>query len=111
MSATNWNLAQPASAVARRAGGRRHYNAIRIARANLRRWDIGTLLREIGFERGYQAELARRLGVSRSTICRDLGMAFEAIRLEVPLIDVEIGNRIRAKIDRQEARKRQSDGK
>jgi len=57
------------------AGGRRNYNSVRHLNAELRRMEILTVLAETGTSllvRGTQRVLARRFGVSESTICRDL---------------------------------------
>jgi IS30 family transposase len=35
---------------------------------------------KIGFRWGYQTEIARQLGVSRSTICRDVRRLFDQCR-------------------------------
>ena len=59
-------------AICRRAGGRRHYNRLCQFRANQRFTQVIELLCETGYRRGYQTRMAERLGVSRSTICRDL---------------------------------------
>jgi hypothetical protein len=60
--------------VCRRAAGRRHYNRMRRFRAAYRRYRLAQLLSVKGgmTERGTQARLARELGVSRATICRDV---------------------------------------
>ncbi len=60
--------------VCRRASWRRHYNSVRWFRAHYRRSEVARLLNVQGslFDRGTQARLARLLGVSRSTICRDV---------------------------------------
>ncbi len=74
MRATTWSNWTTSDDAARRAGGRRHYNARRHLLAELRRSALVDYLLETGalpFGRG--AELARRFGVSRSTMCRDLG--------------------------------------
>ena len=36
--------------------------------------EIVRLLKEVGFRRGHQSQIARRLGVSRSTISRDFAV-------------------------------------
>ena len=65
-----WTAETTPEAAARRAGGRRHYNAVRCFARILRRVEVmrrmtcqGTL-----FRHGFQTELARELGVSRATI-------------------------------------------
>lgn len=69
-----WTAPTTPDAVARRAGGRRRYNALRQQKAHYRRTILRELLFAKGklFEPGIQARLARDLGVSRSTICRDM---------------------------------------
>ena len=61
--------------IARRAGGRRHVNAMRQEQAELRRAKILRLASKEGksiFDRGFQSSMARRCGVARSTIWRDI---------------------------------------
>ncbi len=72
MRATNWTVKTDRQTVAKRAGGRRHFNAWRRARALWRLRQVIQHLGEVGFGRGNQAEIARRLGLHPSTICRDL---------------------------------------
>ena len=72
MSATNSADYEHVSPYFRRAGGRRGYNAARQRMAHFRRHRIVGLLREIGMGRGCASKIARRLGVHRSTVCRDL---------------------------------------
>jgi hypothetical protein len=69
-----WTAETTAEAVARRAGGRRAYNCRRRFAQTIRRAEVARLLNCKGalFRRGLQTELARELGVSRSTICRDI---------------------------------------
>jgi hypothetical protein len=56
-----------------RAAGRRRYNALRQERAQLRRGRVAELALEYGgLHYGVQASIARQLGVSEATICRDL---------------------------------------
>jgi hypothetical protein len=64
---TTWNEVQ------RRAAGRNRINAVRRLRAVLRRGEVVQLLKTFRvFNRGSQAEIARRLGVSEATISRDV---------------------------------------
>jgi AraC-like DNA-binding protein len=72
MRATNWSEPTDSLSAAKRAAGRRHYNAVRQFCAEHRRLAVSKLLIRIGWRRGCQTEIARKLGVSRSTICRDL---------------------------------------
>jgi len=68
-----WSAPTTAEEVARRAAGRTHYNAWRKSMALRRRCEVSRLLTAQGaFRRGYQAKLARLLGVSRATVCRDV---------------------------------------
>jgi hypothetical protein len=71
---TEWSKTIDNSAAYRRAGGRRHYNAWRRFIQARRRAEVARLLTCKGalFRRGIQTELARELGVSRTTICRDV---------------------------------------
>ncbi len=70
----NWNAPVSADVAARRAGGRRRYNAWRRDMAFLRRCEqVFPLLLKYGpWDRGTQARIARELNVSRATICRDV---------------------------------------
>lgn len=65
---------------ARRAGGRRCRNALRQLRAAVRRQWVAELWLAYGGEHGCQAAIARELGVSRSTVCRDVAALFEEAR-------------------------------
>jgi predicted DNA-binding transcriptional regulator YafY len=69
-----WTAETTPEAAARRAGGRRRYNASRKFLVANRRMELSRLLSAQGslFERGTQARMARKLGVSRATICRDI---------------------------------------
>lgn len=74
MDAEDWSEPMDFSSVCHRAGGRRRYNAWRSRRQAWRRAEVARLLKDNGewFRHGLQAELARELKVSRSTICRDI---------------------------------------
>jgi hypothetical protein len=72
-----WGAPADFAEVCRRAGGRRRYNFW--ARERKRRRRVEIICRTVGVPRGtwgLQAALARALGVSRATVCRD----FQAIR-------------------------------
>jgi hypothetical protein len=74
---TDWDT------VCRRAGGRRGYNARRRFLALYRRRRLLDLALKHDlslFDHGAQAELARRLGVHRSTVHRDLRALAEQAR-------------------------------
>jgi hypothetical protein len=89
-----WGEPVSGDEAARRAGGRRRYNAWRKFRAEYRRMELVRLLRvQGGLVRrkdgwpdarigalGNQAALARQLNVSRSTICRDVQALLREIR-------------------------------
>ncbi|MGH7169063.1 MAG: hypothetical protein ACRELG_02145 [Gemmataceae bacterium] len=73
MNAEDWSERADFSAVCRRAGGRRRYNAWRRFRAAYRRMQVVKLwIKYPPLMRGLQSRLAAELGVSRSTICRDM---------------------------------------
>jgi len=63
-----WTDWAPESVVNRRASGRRHYNAWRQFMATARRHKVAELL----LAGQTQSEIARSLGVHRSTISRDV---------------------------------------
>jgi hypothetical protein len=61
-----------------RAAGRRAYNSTRQFKAMMRTGEVVRLLSERGWSRGVQAEIARELGVHRSTVTRDIQRALFA---------------------------------
>jgi hypothetical protein len=78
-SRAGWHAPTDLPTVAKRAGGRRRFNAVRQLRAELRRRELRRLIAELNaaggcflLTHGAQAGFARRLGVHRSTICRDV---------------------------------------
>jgi predicted DNA-binding transcriptional regulator YafY len=69
----NWSAPTDFALVCKRAAGRRRYNAKRRAEARERyKIVVEAIMPTNGRKRGSQAQLARALGVSRSTICRDV---------------------------------------
>ena len=72
----SWSKLTDADTAARRAGGRTHYNRKRQWEATKRRGEVLRLVAINRLERGSQAEMARQLGVHRSTITRDLQAVF-----------------------------------
>ena len=80
MSEANWAPEFDSLKVQKRAKGRDRYNAQRGGAALHRRCNAWKLAANVGypFRRGWQSELARRLGVHRSTICRDFA-PFKAV--------------------------------
>jgi hypothetical protein len=78
-----WSESTSDEEMQRRAGGRRLYNGVRQCRAALRRRELMTIVvrsRLKLLEHGTQARLARQLGVSRSTVCRDMKRIFAEAR-------------------------------
>ena len=73
-----WSKWTDFETVKKRAGGRRHYNDLRRIYAKLRRNEVALLFAQ-GFE---QAEIARRLGVHRSTVSRDIKSFFQMLNEE-----------------------------
>jgi hypothetical protein len=69
----NWSAKTDFDVVCKRAAGRRRYNAKRRAEARERYLQVvEAIMPPSGRKRGSQAQLARALGVHRSTICRDV---------------------------------------
>jgi hypothetical protein len=71
-SQSSWSAPTTNDEVHRRVSGRRLYNSVRHAQAMVRAGEVIRLLNERGFGRGVQAQIARDLGVHRSTISRDV---------------------------------------
>lgn len=81
MDKSAWSSRTNSSDAYNRAGGRRKWNKRRLALANMRRAHLAELLDEARPGRGFASEAARKLGVNRSTICRDL----QALRMPEPI--------------------------
>lgn len=64
----NWSAFTTPEIVARRAGGRRRYNALRRDLAWIRRYKVSELM----IKGVKQSDMARQLGVSPATISRDV---------------------------------------
>jgi len=77
-----WTARVSSGEAHRRAGGRRRYNAWRRFAQLHRRHLLSEALQETGMGRGYQSQLARRLGVHRSTVHRDVQALLGQIREE-----------------------------
>jgi hypothetical protein len=75
-----WSPATSQDQAARRAAGRRRYNARRRVKAIIRRGQIIEMWEDLGkdgwspFDRGHQSEMAKFFHVHRSTICRDMAI-------------------------------------
>jgi DNA-binding MarR family transcriptional regulator len=68
-----WSKPTTFDEVCRRAAGRNAYNDVRKIGMLARRIEVAEMLLEFGpLHRGAQADIARRLGVARSTISRDV---------------------------------------
>jgi hypothetical protein len=74
VSKVSWSAPTDPQTVARRAGGRRHYNAMRQLKVLFRRKQLVELAGQVGglWKHGARAELARLLGVHPSVISRDI---------------------------------------
>ena len=71
----NWSEITDYGTVKKRAGGRRHYNMIRRFLSEQRKCNVAML-----YSQGLnQSEIARRLGVHRSTVCRDIKSLFDTL--------------------------------
>lgn len=82
-----WAASVSDGEAARRAGGRRAYNAWRRMMAEYRRYRLVGLAAEARlalWSRGTQTTLAARLGVSRSTISRGVAAITKACRPGAP---------------------------
>lgn len=68
----SWNAPVSDQEAARRAGGRRRFNAKRKGLAKQRRRKLAVLILKSNFQTGWQRKLAGALKISESTISRDL---------------------------------------
>jgi hypothetical protein len=67
----NWSVPVSAEEAAKRAGGRRRYNAVRRLKMVLRRKQVAEWMMENGMDHGSTAQMAALFGVSRGTIWKD----------------------------------------
>lgn len=89
----NWSATTDFETVCRRAAGRRRYHAKRQAEARERfKIVLAATFSPEGQKQGTQAELARALGVHRSTICRDV-KRWKRTLLEAARLWVEMESR------------------
>jgi hypothetical protein len=99
MAREDWGQPTDPESAARRAGGRRRYNAVRQLIAAERRALVARLALDVVIAAngrstwGMQTVIAEHLGVHRSTICRDLQHSRELARLFRPC--PECGQRTR----------------
>lgn len=78
MRAYDWSDSVNNAEASFRAGGRRHYNAVRQTLALVRQVQVAEMMLAGGSRWGLQSEIARRLGVDRATISRDVRKARDA---------------------------------
>lgn len=76
---TSWSTPTTLDEVARRAGGRARWNALRRDLMVIRRRDLASEMAGRALDRGDQARLAERFGVSPSTISRDVRSIFSSV--------------------------------
>jgi DNA invertase Pin-like site-specific DNA recombinase len=79
MANADWSRPVTDDVAHRRAAGRRALNARRQFLAAKRRAEVVRLLGQRGLEWGVRAEIARTLGVHRSTVTRDIRQVFGPI--------------------------------
>jgi hypothetical protein len=79
MQRSNWSAATDPDTAARRAGRRRH-NKLRKLAAISRSMKVLELLDTVSPGRGAKAQIARQLGVHRSTITRDIQRVLNVAR-------------------------------
>jgi hypothetical protein len=87
MRGVNWSAPTTPAIVARRAGGRRKYNALRKLRAELRRRGLVAALHATGqslMARGTAGWWARRAGIADTTARRDLAALLAQLRAGRP---------------------------
>lgn len=90
---TAWSARTSAAEAIARAGGRRRYNASRSFNAILRRAEVIRRLGVYGPGRGSKARIARELGVSRSTVTRDVQAVVDVHRHPCPTCSTVIEDR------------------
>src|SRR3984957_16966277 len=80
-----WSRLVSHDEAARRAAGRRHLNAMRRFEADRRRGEVSRLVEERGGPaHGIRTAIAKELGVSRSTISRDIRALYSEQREPPP---------------------------
>ena len=103
MSATNWGPLDPLSA-AKRASARDSWNRRRTSIANIRGLKAVALYFLAACERGSQAEIARVLGVHRSTVCRAIKLWREGERKGYFHREMEEFQRLTRRLDKRQSR-------
>jgi hypothetical protein len=101
MDRKSWSAPVTAAEASRRARGRRAYNLVRQWRQLKRRAKVDELWHSRVTAQNYRrlgAQIARELGVSRSTVCRDLQWLRWVLFNERPLPRPSPADIIRAKI-------------
>ncbi len=79
----NWGCGTNDSEASRRAGGRRKYNAVRQSMALIRQAEVAKMYCAGGFRWGIQSEIARKLGVHRATVSRDVKLIMKVLHEEI----------------------------
>ena len=103
MSATNRGKETDFLSISKRAKGRDRYNARRSARALHRQVESIGLMVIAGWpRRGWQAKVARLMGVHRSTICRDFRPIKGAAQLGITVKEFEADRRLGWRLDRRQ---------
>ena len=77
----NWSRKVPNAVAIARSGGRKKYNAMRQFEASLRQIKVAQMMNTNGWRKGTQRQIARQLGVSDSTISRDVKVILEGLKL------------------------------
>ncbi len=106
-SQSTWSEPTSADEAHRLAAGRRHYNAVRQAQGIDRAVKVVQLLKEHGFARGVQAQIARELGVHRSTITRDVRKILSPGERPCPICERMMSDREWDRLNKETAEARQ----
>ena len=105
MSATIWDHEIDLLRISKRAKGRDRYNARRSARALHRQIKMVSLMVFAGWpRRGWQAKVARLLGVNRSTVCKDWMPFKQEWRTGIPPDEFVNERRLSFRLDRRRQR-------
>src|SRR5687768_223362 len=105
-----WNQHTSFDAVCRRAGGRRHYNAVRRLKRDQRLNRVVELIGTYGLvKHGARARIARESGVHKSTITRDLQAILAKHREFTQTDEVKRRAACRAFLEAEASRAEQSD--
>lgn len=103
VSATNWGPVPHKFAI-KRAAARRAWNLQQMRSARIRRFRAIEIVLEEMFRHGSQAEAARILGVSRSTVCRAVKLWFQAQQTQASLEQCAQYTRITNRLNKRKRR-------